>query len=233
MAKYLNETGLSYFWGKLKAYFVAQEAGKGLSTNDFTDALKTKLEGVETGAQVNVLEGVQVNGTDLTITNKKVNVDLSNYATKADIASVYKFKGSVSTYADLPSTGQEVGDTYNIETADATHDIKAGDNVAWDGTKWDILAGTVDLSAYATTEAMNTALAGKVDKVEGKGLSTNDFTDADKTKLDGIASGAEVNVQADWNQTDTTADDYIKNKPNIPAEMVAITNAEIDAIIAS
>lgn len=42
MAKYLNETGLSYFWGKLKAYFVAQEAGKGLSTNDFTDALKTK-----------------------------------------------------------------------------------------------------------------------------------------------------------------------------------------------
>ena len=233
MAKYLNETGLSYFWGKLKAYFVAQEAGKGLSTNDFTDALKTKLEGVEAGAQVNVLEGVQVNGTDLTITNKKVNVDLSNYATKADIASVYKFKGSVSTYADLPSTGQEVGDTYNIETADTTHDIKAGDNVAWDGTKWDDLAGTVDLSAYATIEAMNIALNGKVDKVEGKGLSTNDFTDALLTKLNGIAEGAEVNVQADWNQTDSTADDFIKNKPNIPAEMIAITNAEIDTIVAS
>jgi hypothetical protein len=79
---------------------------------------------------------------------------------------------------------------------------------------------------------MNTALAGKVDKVTGKGLSTNDFTNADKTKLNGIAEGAEVNVQADWNQTDSTADDYIKNKPNIPAETVAITNAEIDAIIA-
>lgn len=36
---------------------------------------------------------------------------------------------------------------------------------------------------------------------------------ADKTKLDGIATGAEVNVQSDWNQTTTTADDYIKNKP--------------------
>lgn len=35
----------------------------------------------------------------------------------------------------------------------------------------------------------------------------------DKTKLDGIAEGAEVNVQSDWNQTTTTADDYIKNKP--------------------
>jgi hypothetical protein len=230
MAKYLDNTGLSYFWGKLKGYFVAQEVGKGLSTNDFTDAYETKLEGIEAGAQVNVLEGVQVNGTDLTITNKKVNVDLSNYATKADISSVYKYKGTVSTYGDLPSSGQTVGDVYNVETADATHGIKAGDNVAWDGTAWDVLAGVVDLSNYVTTTAMNTALEGKVDKVEGKGLSTNDFTDALLTKLNGIAEGAEVNVQADWNQTDTTADDYIKNKPNIPAEMVALTNAEIDAI---
>lgn len=230
MAKYLDNTGLSYFWGKLKGYFVAQETGKGLSTNDFTDAYETKLEGIEAGAQVNVLEGVQVNGTDLTIANKKVNIDLSNYATKSDISSVYKYKGTVSTYADLPSSGQTVGDVYNVETADATHNIKAGDNVAWDGTVWDVLAGVVDLSNYVTTTAMNTALEGKVDKVEGKGLSTNDFTDALLTKLNGIAEGAEVNVQADWNQTDTTADDYIKNKPNIPAEMVALTNAEIDAI---
>lgn len=35
----------------------------------------------------------------------------------------------------------------------------------------------------------------------------------DRTKLDGIAEGAEVNVQSDWNQTTSTADDYIKNKP--------------------
>ncbi len=39
---------------------------------------------------------------------------------------------------------------------------------------------------------------------------------SDKTKLNGISSGAEVNVQSDWNQTDTDADDYIKNKPTIP-----------------
>lgn len=41
----------------------------------------------------------------------------------------------------------------------------------------------------------------------------NNFTDTLKTKLDGIAAGAEVNVQSDWNQTNTGADDYIKNKP--------------------
>lgn len=71
-----------------------------------------------------------------------------------------------------------------------------------------------------------TLLNDKVDKVSGKALSTNDFTNAYKTKLDGIATGAEVNVQADWNQTDNTADDFIKNKPTIP-EGVGITATQI------
>lgn len=59
-------------------------------------------------------------------------------------------------------------------------------------------------------------LEGKVDKETGKGLSQNDFTDALLTKLNGIQAGAEVNVQADWNVTDTSSDAYIKNKPTIP-----------------
>ena len=53
----------------------------------------------------------------------------------------------------------------------------------------------------------------KVDKVEGKGLSTNDYTNVDKNKLSGIEDGAEVNVQADWNVSDSNSDAYIKNKP--------------------
>ena len=60
-------------------------------------------------------------------------------------------------------------------------------------------------------------LSGKVDKVTGKGLSTNDYTTTEKNKLAGIAAGAEVNVQSDWNVTDTTSDAYIKNKPLIPS----------------
>ncbi len=44
----------------------------------------------------------------------------------------------------------------------------------------------------------------------------NNFTNANKTKLNDIEAGAEVNVQSDWNQTNNTADDYIKNKPTIP-----------------
>ena len=56
----------------------------------------------------------------------------------------------------------------------------------------------------------------KVDKVSGKGLSTNDYTTTEKNKLSGIAAGAEVNVQSDWNVTNTSSDAFIKNKPTIP-----------------
>lgn len=51
----------------------------------------------------------------------------------------------------------------------------------------------------------------KVDKVDGKGLSTNDLTNELKEKYD----KAEENVQSDWNETDNTSDAYIKNKPNL------------------
>lgn len=47
----------------------------------------------------------------------------------------------------------------------------------------------------------------------------NNFTNNDKGKLDGIEAGAEQNVQADWNQTNSSADDYIKNKPTIPQQV--------------
>jgi hypothetical protein len=59
------------------------------------------------------------------------------------------------------------------------------------------------------------ALNNKVNVVSGKGLSENDFTDALKTKLDGIEAGAEVNVKADWDAT--SGDAEILNKPDIPS----------------
>ena len=46
------------------------------------------------------------------------------------------------------------------------------------------------------------------------------FTSAEKTKLSGIAAGAEVNVQADWNESSSSSDAYIRNKPTIPAAQV-------------
>ena len=61
--------------------------------------------------------------------------------------------------------------------------------------------------------AVNNDLAKKVDKEEGKGLSHNDFTDTEKSKLKGISDGADVSVQSNWDTKTETAKSFIKNKP--------------------
>lgn len=80
-------------------------------------------------------------------------------AEQLGLTTVYQYKGSVATYADLPTTGQKVGDVWNVERADPDHGIKAGDNVAWDGAQWDILGGNHDLSGYAQLNLANTFTA--------------------------------------------------------------------------
>lgn len=159
---------------------VDKVGGKGLSTEDYTTAEKTKLNGIAEGAQVNVLEGVQVDGMDLAISGKKVNIDLTSYAKKTDVATAYKPKGSAAT---LPAaTDYAVGDVLNL-TATFTLDGKsypAGTNVVCiddAGTKkWDALAGFIDISVFALASDVTTGLNGKVDKtttVNGKALDTN------------------------------------------------------------
>ena len=71
--------------------------GKGLSTNDYTTDEKNKLKGIATGAQVNVIETVKVNGVALTPSSKAINVVVPTGAlagkdevTKADLAAALK-----------------------------------------------------------------------------------------------------------------------------------------------
>lgn len=108
--------------------------------------------------------------TDLTEKINTVATDLAGHeadynnphkvtAEQLGLTTVYQYKGSVATYADLPTTGQKVGDVWNVETADPDHGIKAGDNVAWDGAQWDILGGNHDLSGYAQLNSSNTFTA--------------------------------------------------------------------------
>ena len=113
-----------------------------------------------------------IDGTTTTLT-KRIDTVANNLAThEADfnnphkvtaeqlgLTTVYQYKGSVATYADLPTTGQKVGDVWNVETADPDHGIKAGDNVAWDGAQWDTLGGNHDLSGYAQLNSANTFTA--------------------------------------------------------------------------
>lgn len=115
-----------------------------------TEAEATKLTNIQDDAQVNVLEGVQVDGSDLPINTKKVNIDLSSYAKKSDVAGGVRFKDTVEAYSNLPTSNQQVGDLYFVNTADPEHDIVAGEAVIWNGTGWSDLGGlmTVDLSNY-------------------------------------------------------------------------------------
>lgn len=113
-----------------------------------------------------------IDGTTTDLTEKITTVannlatheaDFSNphkvTAEQLGLTTVYQYKGSVATYADLPTTGQKVGDVWNVETADPDHGIEAGVNVAWDGAQWDILGGNHDLSGYAQLNSANTFTA--------------------------------------------------------------------------
>lgn len=80
-----------------------------------------------------------------------------------------------------------------------------------------VFARSADLATVATTGSYNDLTNVPAHLVQDADYihTDNNFTDADKSKLDGIEAGAEANVQADWNQSDSSADDYIKNKPEI------------------
>ena len=181
---------------------VDKEAGKGLSTNDYTIAEKTKLAGIEAGANAYTLPAA----TSSTLGGVKQgeNIEIAEDGTISATDTIYE--------AATPSTDGL---------------MSAADKTKLEGIASGATAVHVDseLSNTSTNPVQNkvvySAVSGKVDKVTGKGLSTNDFTNAEKSKLSGIAEGAEVNVQADWNQTTSTADDYIKNKPALGSAAAA------------
>lgn len=92
-----------------------------------------------------------------TYTDQQINAKLS---------SALKYKGSKDTYADLPKTGNQVGDVWNVVAAYGN--AHAGTNWAWNGTVWDPLGGTIDLTNYVTaTTAFNTG--GMLVEVSGTG----------------------------------------------------------------
>lgn len=139
----------------------AQDTTYGLATADKeglqSAAHFTKVEGIESGAQVNKIEEIKVNGVSQTINSKSVNLDLSDYVKKEDVASALKYKGSVDTFAELP-TDAAVGDMYNVkaEWTDDEGKHNAGTNVAWNGTVWD---------AMATALVITTATNADIDKM--------------------------------------------------------------------
>ena len=118
----------------------------------------------------------------------------------AKVTGAMKYAGSVNTYADLPTANRNPGDVYNVKTADASHNIKAGENVAWNGTDWDPLGGTVDLSPYAT----NTSVAGTLVNVTYSN-ATLTFVKKDGSKVSATVNNVAHATAADTATSATTA----------------------------
>lgn len=97
---------------------------------------------------------------------------------------------------ELPTVGISTTTIYLVPSDDPQSENVYDEYINLDGTSagWEKIGSTeIDLSNYYTKTETDTLLGGKVDKVNGKGLSTNDYTDTEKTKLAGIEEGAEVN----------------------------------------
>lgn len=73
----------------------------------------------------------------------------STYALKSDITQMYRYKGSVASTDKLPTSGQTIGDVY---------DVGDGMNYAWNGSKWDALGEIFTITKITNTE-IDTILA--------------------------------------------------------------------------
>lgn len=155
----------------------------------------TTVEGLDTRLTVveNAINGTGEGETRVPGLVEKVGTletNLANVYTKEEVnqklSSVLNYKGSVDNYSDLPADAVK-GDVYNVKNADTVHGVKAGDNVAYDGEAWDVLAGTIELSGYLTkAEAETTYVA----KEEGKTLISAELIE----KLTNMNADGEKNV---------------------------------------
>lgn len=123
---------------------------------------------------------------------------------------LYKFNGSKWVNVELPYVlpiasnselgGIKVGNALSIDSEGlldvVESEITAG-SVEW-GNVTEKPQGLVIDESYVHTD--------------------NNYTTTEKNKLAGIANGAEVNVQSDWNESNNSSDAFIKNKPTIPTK---------------
>ena len=181
--------------------------GKGLSTNDYTTEEKTKLANIEDGANKTVVDTALSSTSTNPVQNKVINTKFTSVQADIDskVPSTRTVNGKALT-ANITLSASDVGALPN------TTQIPSIDGLATETYVDNKVAGLVD-SAPAALDTLNelaaalgddpnfattvaTQIGTKVDKVEGKGLSTNDYTTDEKTKLVSIESGAQVNQNA-------------------------------------
>lgn len=145
---YLDNNGVLYLWGKIKAHVSSAVAGLytkpsgGIPASDLAAGVIPDISG-----KVDKVTGKGLSTNDYTTAEKDKLAafgSASDYALKSDISSMYKYKGSVATTSALPSSGNTTGDVWNVEAS--------GMNYAWNGTEWDALGETFSITAITNAE---------------------------------------------------------------------------------
>ena len=143
----------------------------------------------------------------LEITFENATTNMAGFMSVQDKNKLDRIAENANNYSlPLAANGTRGGIQVGYAANGRNYPVQLSGEKAYVNVPWTDTNTTYDLSPYAKTADVNAALSKKVDVVSGKGLSTEDFTAALKTKLNGIATGA-------------TADS-------------AITTAEIDALFA-
>lgn len=214
MAKYLDSTGLTHLWAKIKNYvatyitnlnlgdtYVAKETGKGLSTNDYTTAEKNKLSGIAAGAEVNVNADWEATSGDAEILHKpsipSKTSDLTNdsgFITTADIPE----GAAASTTVPKEDGTAAVGEELAFARGDHRHpsDTKKADKSEMSVTSsGDQTTITLKSGTSATVINAHQSISGKVDKtttVNGHALSGNVTVTKSDVSLGNVTNDAQV-----------------------------------------
>ena len=200
----------------------------------------------QNGSNVQTFTANQGTNATANITVPTKTSDLSNdsgFITDAGVTSFNGSTGAVTYTAPVTSVNGNTGAvTVSVPTAtsDLTNDsgfITSSDlptvgnatlTIQKNGTNVQTFTAnaTSNKTANITVPTATSDLTNDSDFVEDASYvhTDNNYTTAEKNKLAGIAAGAEVNVQPDWNVTSTSSDAFIKNKPTIPTRTSQLTN---------
>ena len=198
---------------------VDKETGKGLSTNDYTAADKAKVDAIPASPKYTdtVYDDTAVKNRLTAVENEVAGIEAGSgsgfsgsYNDLTDKPAIPDAvtEGTVSGWGFTKNTGTYSKPTGGIPKADLAPAVQTSL-----GKADSALQSHQSLAAYRTASAQDTIDKGKVDKVTGKGLSTNDYTNAAKAKVDAIPASPKY--------TDTVYDDTaVKNR------LTAIENKE-------
>lgn len=203
-----------------------------------TDALATRIGALEqTGAQANKIESIKVNGTAQSIAADK-SVDISVPTKTSQLTNDSSFQTSAQVVEAINTAISKSGHASFEKAASVPAVDAAKENVLYlvlnTTTKhYDIYAKIKADNGSYTMELLDDTtvdLSGKVDKVAGKGLSTNDYTTAEKNKLAGIAEGANKYVHPSYTAKASGLYKVTVDATGHVSAVAAVTKGDITAL---